>query len=81
MRITSVNRILVTLLGPSLSVAQYTDYDYDYGSSDVSAINEQAFTLVLEVADIQGVNSVRTFCISAPDGHFCQKFGALFIWP
>ena len=42
-------------------------------------IYKQAFTPVLEVADIQGVDSVRTFCISAPDGQFCQKFGALWI--
>ena len=40
-----------------------------------------AFTPVLEVAVIQGVNSVGTFCISAPDDQFCKKFGALWIWP
>ena len=41
--------LLVAVLGPSLSVAQYTDYDSDYDSTihDVSTNNEPYPCIVL----------------------------------
>ena len=60
--------LLVALLGPSLSVAQYTDYDSDYDSTihDVSTNDEPYPCNCIERLVIPVSAVARQFCLALP---------------